>query len=279
MLQGIWHDNCNYYVRGRISCLQDFGYYNENQRFTMNFAKTIVLFVIAMSAGLLGCVDHDLLTDSSQIFGSGRMVTEVRERPSFTGVAFNTAGDVYITQGEEQSITVTTDDNLQEYIDTKVSDGILHIQVRTGISISNLTLNVELVMPDIESLIVNSAGSIRTRGTINTDELVIDINSAGNIEADVNAGTIFSLLASAGSMFLDGTATLHKSILASAGSLKAFGLSTHTTDILVSSAGHAEVYATELLIAQLTSAGHLYYKGNPQLSITETSTGRAHDSN
>ena len=61
------------------------------------------------------------------IKGSGNVVTEERDVSGFDRVALSGFGEVIITQGDKESLTVETDDNLMRYIETKVRGGTLEL--------------------------------------------------------------------------------------------------------------------------------------------------------
>ena len=51
--------------------------------------------------------------------GSGNVVTQERQVSGFDSVALSGVGEVFITQGDKESLTVETDDNLMRYIQTE----------------------------------------------------------------------------------------------------------------------------------------------------------------
>ena len=59
--------------------------------------------------------------------GSGDIVKESRDVDGFDRIVVTGAGTVIITQGGSESLTIETDDNLMEYIETEVSGNTLEI--------------------------------------------------------------------------------------------------------------------------------------------------------
>ena len=57
-------------------------------------------------------------------------VTQVRTVGKFTGVSVSSGIKVNFTQGNNQSVMVETDPNLQEYVSTEVQNGILMIGIK-----------------------------------------------------------------------------------------------------------------------------------------------------
>jgi hypothetical protein len=68
-----------------------------------------------------------------------------------------------------------------------------------------------------------------------------------------------------------------KAGLSSAGDLNAGKLHVKTCKINVSSAGNAKIYVTEELFAKASSAGDIYYYGDPEIkNLTSSSAGGIH---
>ena len=62
--------------------------------------------------------------------GSGKLLVETRDLPSFSGVNVSGSMDVYLTQGTTQAVKVEADDNLLKLIKTKVRGQELFISSR-----------------------------------------------------------------------------------------------------------------------------------------------------
>lgn len=229
---------------------------------------------------LISCSENRLINSFNSIKGSKILVTEVRSLPIIHSVHIATAGKVIISQGPEQEVSVTVDDNIMQYIETKVSNGTLVIGIEKNISVNDFDLTVNIKMSDLEALTTSSAGTIEGNTTFIADNVSLVLNSAGNIMLDLEADRLLSILSSAGNLFLDGTVTNHHAVVSSAGNLHAFNMIADSTTVTVSSAGNAEVYVTDFLDAIISSVGSVYYKGNPaSIHETVTSLGRLVNSN
>jgi len=251
----------------------------------LNFSKTklqnilslffLIAFLIISNSCTEECNPVDCGNDVSNnsIKGSGYLVTESRELVSFNAVHIATAGLVNLTQGDSQSVDVTVDDNLMEYIRLTVSNKILVIDIEPGNSLKNMHLTIDISLPELKLLQTSSAGCFVGKNTFNCNDLNIFSSSAGNIFLNLNANHLYTNLSSAGNASLSGTVSTHDAIISSAGGLHAFSLNTDTTTISLSSAGNAEVFVSDVLNATLSSAGSLFYKGNPVINATVSSMG------
>lgn len=115
-------------------------------------------------------------------------VTQVRNVGKFSGISASSGIKVNFTQGNNQSVVVETDPNLQEYILTKVENGILVISVqnKTNKSLNFKKLLVTIEAPNLSSVKVSSGSLLTTLNTINEKDFQANISSGANLNADLN---------------------------------------------------------------------------------------------
>jgi hypothetical protein len=205
------------------------------------------------------------------VSGNGDVVSEERDVPSFNGISVSTGIDVYITQGNKESVKVNTDENLLDVVKTEVKGGILHIYSGKNINrAASKKVYVEYV--NLNKIKISSAGDIKGENTLNTDELEIGISSSGDLKLDVIAQKIYIDISSSGDANLSGKTDYLKVNLSSAGDLNAFDLEAKVGDVSVSSAGDANVFITEEASFRSSSAGDIVYKGDPSIKHVSTSS-------
>ena len=210
------------------------------------------------------------------VYGDGNVVKKERTAGSFTGVKVSTGIDVFLSQGDKMSLSVETDENLQEYILTEVRDNVLHVYTDVNIRKAELK-RVYVAMKEINYLSTTSAGDMIGQTPVRTDNLKLNASSAGNIKVEVYAKNVEADISSSGDMTLTGEADMLEGDLSSAGDLNAYDFKVREADISVSSAGNADIYVTERLKARASSAGDVNYKGNPKyLDANSSSAGGIH---
>ena len=133
------------------------------------------------------------------VYGSGNVVTEERSVNSFEEIRVSSGIDVFITQGNQEYLEVTADDNLHEYIKTDVSGGILRIYTDVNIRKSR-SKEVHLVYRQLRSLEISSAGDVKGTNMMEADNLDIHLSSAGDIYYMGNPQTIHTKTSSAGNI-------------------------------------------------------------------------------
>lgn len=198
-----------------------------------------------------------------RIKGSGDVETEKRNLDGFTGVKTATAIDIYLTQGNKFEVIVEADDNLIEHIITKVDDGILKVYFdRVNVTWSKKKV-VHVTMKEIEYIKASSAGDVIGQNLIKAEDLKIVTSSAGDVILEVVAQSLDLSTSSSGDITLSGEADYLEANTSSAGDIKAYELTVKEADISASSAGDVKITVTDRLHAKASSAGDIYYRGNP----------------
>ena len=177
--------------------------------------------------------------------GNNNVVTKEREAGSFSGIKVSTGIDVYLKQGNQQSLKVEADENLHEYIMTEINGDVMHIYTDANIR-SARTKKVYITMKEIKSVKATSAGDVIGESPVKTDEIEISASSAGDIKLEIYAENIEVNVSSSGDVTLSGEAGNLEADLSSAGNLNAFNLKVKEAEVSVSSAGDADVNVTEI---------------------------------
>jgi hypothetical protein len=210
------------------------------------------------------------------VYGNKKLVTKEREVGSFNGLIVSSGINVYLKQGDKESIKVEADENLHEYILTEIESGILRVYTKVNIKDSQVN-KVFVTMKDIRSVKANSAGDVIGESPIKSDELEISASSAGDIKLEVYVSGLNVDISSSGDVTLSGEADILDAGLSSAGDLNAYNLKVKEADISASSAGNADVNVTEKLKARSSSAGDIHYDGNPEyVDVHSSSAGSIH---
>ena len=201
------------------------------------------LALIAFMAMLLisGCTNH--LSDSGQIVGSGKIISQSRSVPTFTGIQVTGIATVVIHQDTVQSLRIEADDNILDRVTTAVNNGLLVIGLQQG-SYNNVTINVFASMKTIERLESVGTASFVSSGPIQTDAITCRITGTGT-------------------MTLTGTATDQTIEVTGTGDVHNFGLISNHCSATISGLGNVEVNTTQQLDAIVSGSGSIIYSGNP----------------
>ena len=212
----------------------------------------------------------------AQTRGNGNVTTQERQVASFDAIKVGCAIKLYISQGDQQLIRVETDDNLQDRIITKVSNGTLNLEcdnVKDATKMDVYVTTVKLskldasgaskvigetpVKSDVFGLYISGAAKVNMN--LETGSFNNETSGAASSTITLNAKSANTEVSGAGNLALKGTAEKHKTEVSGAGNLKAMEFVTDYTDAEVSGAGNARVMARKQLKADLSGAGNLTY--------------------
>jgi hypothetical protein len=212
------------------------------------------------------------------INGSGEVITESRPVSDFTAVDFSGFGEVTLVQGEDEGLTIETDDNLLPYIQTTVSRGTLTIGMDDGVMTPLLrptqSIRYELTVKTLNALELSGAGTVQAE-QLTADSLTLTESGAGEITiAELTASDVSVEMSGAGRVDLAGQVTRQTVEMSGLGSYEAGDLESQTAQISLSGAGEATVWVSEQLDAELSGAGSINYYGAPQVSSDSSGIGR-----
>jgi len=218
-----------------------------------------ILLVAILCTGIAGSLN----AQTKRVKGSGNVKSESRNVKNFTGVKTATAIDIYLTQGSDFKVVVEADDNLIDEIVTEVEDGVLKVYLDRVNITSFEKMVVKVTMKEIDYISASSAGDVIGETLIKADDLKIRTSSAGDVKIEVDANTLDLATSSSGDITISGKADYLEASTSSAGDIKGYDLTVREANISASSAGDVRITVTEKLKARSSSAGDIYYMGNP----------------
>jgi hypothetical protein len=190
---------------------------------------------------------HDLFrglfTGGHHVDGSGKIISEDRDVPSFTKIEVSMGVDVTVNVGKTQKVTLAFDDNLIDLIKTRVRGGTLEIYSRESFS-SDSDCRIEITVPELDGF---------------------DLSGSGNIEIHNLAGKEFSLdLSGSGDIILDGKTSELDISLSGSGNVDARDLTADEASVDVAGSGNVSVRVLKELDASVAGSGDIEYYGNPE---------------
>ncbi len=220
------------------------------------------LFAAALACG--GLLANGVI--SNPVNGSGKSVTVDRPIGNVTEVVISGVGNVNLIRGDVPRVRVTADDNILEFLETKISNSKLTIQTKSGFSIHPVTPIVYTVtLPRLEKLTVSGVGNVQAAGLVG-DSLTIKLSGAGNANLkDIACKTLNLTMSGAGNATLAGAVEKVEVRLSGAGDIDAVGLKAAVADTRISGAGTAKMWVTDELKVKVSGAGTIQYKGSPRI--------------
>jgi hypothetical protein len=197
--------------------------------------------------------------------GDGNVKSEERTvNQPFNAIKASQGLDVYLTQGNEESIVIEADENLHELIKTEVKDNVLHIYTKKNIGHAS-SKKIMVGFKDISKITSTSGSDISSTNTITSEHLELNTSSGSDMKLHVNT-TVLECNSSSGSdLKLSGTTQKLMADASSGSDIKAGDLIAESSHVRATSGADITVNTSKELTADANSGGDIRYYGNPEI--------------
>ena len=213
------------------------------------------------------------------IQGSGNVITETRQVSNFDRIDLSGSGEVIVTQGGSEALTIETDDNVMEYVKAEVEGGTLKLGLVTGVATGfNFQSTTRLVfyvgVNDITGLTTSGSGEIES-DRIESSQLNATVSGSGAIRiADLSASEVKADISGSGEINLAGEVAVQDVTISGSGKYLGGELCSESVKVSVGGSGEATVCATETLDADVSGSGSVNYYGSPSISASDSGSGK-----
>jgi hypothetical protein len=217
---------------------------------------------------------NDVASDGS-VPGSEVIKKETREVKNFDQISVRFPAEVIIQQGDKESLSIETDDNLLPQLSTKVSSGTLVIENternRTRRVRPSDSVKIVITVTSLKEIEFSTAGTLTVNG-LQADELSIDISGAAEAKlVELQVQQLDISLSGTGSITASGTVDEVEIHISGLGEFAGKDLASQNADIEISGAGSATLRVEKELAVVVSGAGSVNYYGNP--SVTKQISG------
>ena len=209
---------------------------------------------------------------AQNISGNGNVVEENRPVESFSAIDIGGVLNVYLTQGDTESVTVEADENLLDLIITENRGNTLVVELKKGVDIKKAKeKNVYITLRSIDELEVGGVVNVKTTNALTADAFDLDIGGVGNTDLELRCNQLDAKASMVGNLTLRGAVQEANIKNGGVGSLKAFDLKVDRLTIKNSGVGSAEVQAQDEISITSSGVGSVRYKGDPVVKELSTS--------
>ena len=229
-----------------------------------------ILFCLALVVLLLGaCICPGTR-------GSGKITTQSRDVSGFDQVSLGGSGELTVTQGDEESLTIEAEDNVMSIIKTEVKGDTLYISQSSSWwrpFATTKPVKFDLTMEEISGIKVSGSGTVDA-DRIHADDLNLDVSGSAEINIELlTAETLEVDLSGSGEFKLAGLVTTQKVDISGSGKYRAGDLESEAVTLEIGGSGKATVWATETLDVEIAGSGKVEYYGSPRVSIDISGSG------
>ncbi|PHN00870.1 head GIN domain-containing protein [Flavilitoribacter nigricans] len=189
------------------------------------------------------------------IQGEGAVVTKTLKLDNFDEIGLAVVGEVHLSKGSTQKVTVKGQANIINNLKTEVEDGEWAIEFDQKAR-NYEKLIFEITVPDIEGLSIAGSGSIIGKDAFNgLDRLDIAIAGSGDVK-------------------FAGSARKVSVSIAGSGNVQVENLKTEDCKVDIAGNGDCSIEVTEALSVSIAGSGDVKYKGSPRLNTSIAGSGK-----
>lgn len=227
-------------------------------------------------------------------------ITESRDVADFQAIEFAGSGDLILTQGAEESLTIEADDDVMSSIITEVKDGVLYIHRKKfsgwhflGLFRGDDSSRYDLSFKTLESLRLSGSGDVRAShiegadfavkisgsgeidlADLDVDSLEIRVNGSGELRVrELMATSLKSRITGSGDVEIGGQVGSQEISVTGSGDHYAPDLQSETVAARIAGSGSVDVWVTDELQARVSGSGNVIYRGDPEVNSRISGSG------
>ncbi len=209
----------------------------------------------------------------SKVSGEGPIVTRSLDIPSFEGIHLTLPGEIYLRQGNVQSVEVQGQDNIIALLEREVNGGVWKIKTERGVRNAK-KLKFHIVVPNLREVKVSGSGDIKSENTFrNLGDLRLEISGSGDIQFEFEGKEVEARISGSGDMELEGSAQRIGMSISGSGDIDALDLVSEEASIRISGSGDVSIHCQEMLEVRTSGSGDVHYRGQPRVSSKISGSG------
>ncbi len=231
----------------------------------------VVLLSILLCACLLFTFWLVLISPRTEIIGSSKQESEVRDVKNFKNIVLDASFNLTLEESTKEEIEISAEDNILSKITTDVRGDTLYISTERKFPYlfgqvlkNNLPIQVNVKYKNLNSLEINSSGKAEAKSKIRTDNLTLKVNGSGEIKLSIFSQSLNAEVNGSGNIILDGSATKQNIKVNGSGKFIAENLEAKESEVSVTGSGECRLRSDESLKVDVNGSGNIYYSGNPK---------------
>lgn len=207
------------------------------------------------------------------IKGNGKLVVEDRNVADFSKIKVATGVQLFLSQGDKNSVRVMCDGNVIEYLSTKVSDETLKIKFTENVR-KVKSRKVYVTFVKIDELTASSGSSVESKELIKFKNISIKASSGASVDINMKSMSTDLRASSGASIDVKGN-TGELTVKSSSGSdIDCDDLMSMNCNVSASSGSSCDVYAKKSIQAKASSGASIDFYGKPtDKNISKSSGG------
>ena len=209
--------------------------------------------------------------------GDNQVISKERKLPAYTQIKLECGADIVLTHGQVGDITVKASQNMEPYVITEVSSGVLIVKISPDFAYQ-FVKKLEICIPIDESLTqiaVQGSGDISSYEQLQVRDLTCNVLGSGDVELSLQAESLSFSVKGSGDIKVKGTTETLSVAIAGSGDFDGDALQAKQATVSVRGSGDVDLFVTEQLSADIRGSGDITIKGNPKkIDVQTKGSGR-----
>ena len=190
---------------------------------------------------------------SNSTGGSGKAATDTRSVSGFSSVEMSGSGELQIEQTGTESLAISADDNLLQYLTSDVSGGQLRLGMKSGSFSPSTPVVYKLTVKNLKGIALSGSGSINGKA-LASDSMKIELSGSGEITVAGNADQM-------------------DVVISGSGNVQGEQFKSKDARVVIDGSGNAIVATSEKLDVTINGSGNVEFIGDPKVSTTRHGSG------
>lgn len=197
---------------------------------------------------------------------------------SFSKISVSTGVQLYLTQGNENSVSVSVSDaSLEENFKTEVVNGTLKIYYdvprNKKFSLKNKQLKAYVTYKNLEAITTSAGSRTILTNTLTAGNLALSFSSGSSFKGNIKAGNLTTDASSGAEAIVSGSADKLNVTASSGSEFKGADLKVTYCNASAHSGGSIKIEVDKELTASAHSGGSIKYSGNALITKTDLHSG------
>ena len=218
-----------------------------------------------------------LFSSCDKINGEGDLRTETRTLGNFTGIETKVSGNVFYTQGQENKVELTAQQNILNVIETPIINNKLVIRFKDWVTVKDHELiTIRVTSPSISSIHSSGSGNVSVSSPLTANNLTFGISGSGNMSLPgITASHLEASISGSGNILIDGGITnTEKLKITGSGNIDAQNVAAKSAITTTSGSGNIKLNTSENLDVTISGSGSVFYLGNPIINTSISGSGK-----
>lgn len=206
---------------------------------------------------------------------------EIRNVSNFKGIRISSGIDLYIKQGNVESVRIMGDKDKLEKVKTEKEGDILRIYTGNSKGWFNFDfdwsnkspIKAYVTVKNLNSITATGGSDVFSEGKLDLIKLDVKATGGSDVKLDLDADELTCETTGGSDVTLSGTATVFKAMTTGGSDLKAKNLRTNFCSISSTGGSDAHVWAEKEISISATGGSDVYYKGNARVVQSNSSGG------